>query len=176
VDKKPLIVVCICAVVLLVLGSLSNVVGYQIKSSTTNQINETGIKVVGVYLKKSWGYIYPFIELVFDIQNVGTKDITEYEGYGECHRIFIHPKDIIIDGFHSWIGVPWKPQEIRSISFFTLPLRTEERQNFYEVNLSFSTVIPEYNTIIFQGKYRFYQSSVSNMSGIWFWLANLIGR
>ena len=28
-DKKPLIVVSICAVVLLVLGSLSNVVGYQ---------------------------------------------------------------------------------------------------------------------------------------------------
>jgi hypothetical protein len=37
VDKKPLIVVSICAVVLLVLGSLSNVVGYQsVKSSTVN--------------------------------------------------------------------------------------------------------------------------------------------
>jgi hypothetical protein len=35
-DKKPLIVVSICAVVLLVLGSLSNVVGYQsITSATT---------------------------------------------------------------------------------------------------------------------------------------------
>ena len=36
-DKKPLILVSICAVVLLVLGSLSNVVGYQsVKSTTVN--------------------------------------------------------------------------------------------------------------------------------------------
>jgi hypothetical protein len=36
-DKKPLIVVSICAVVLLVLGSLSNVVGYQsVKSTETD--------------------------------------------------------------------------------------------------------------------------------------------
>ena len=36
-DKKPLIGVSICAVVLLVLGSLSNVVGYQsVKSTTVN--------------------------------------------------------------------------------------------------------------------------------------------
>jgi len=34
-DKKPLIVVSLCAVVLLVLGSLSNVVGYQSVKSTT---------------------------------------------------------------------------------------------------------------------------------------------
>jgi hypothetical protein len=37
-DKKPLIGVSICAVVLLVLGSLSNVVGYQsVKSTTVNE-------------------------------------------------------------------------------------------------------------------------------------------
>jgi len=36
-DKKPLIVVSLCAVVLLVLGSLSNVVGYQsVKSTAVN--------------------------------------------------------------------------------------------------------------------------------------------
>ena len=35
-DKKPLIVVSICAVVLLVMGSLSNVVGYQSVKSTVN--------------------------------------------------------------------------------------------------------------------------------------------
>jgi len=40
-DKKPLIVVSICAVVLLVLGSLSNVVGYQtVQTSQQNVINE----------------------------------------------------------------------------------------------------------------------------------------
>ena len=39
-DKKPLIVVSICAVVLLVLGSLSNVVGYQsVQVSKQNTIN-----------------------------------------------------------------------------------------------------------------------------------------
>ncbi len=36
-DKKPLIVVSICAVVLLVLGSLSNVVGYQTVQSSNQQ-------------------------------------------------------------------------------------------------------------------------------------------
>jgi hypothetical protein len=36
VDKKPLIGLSICAVVLLVLGSLSNVVGYQSVKSTVN--------------------------------------------------------------------------------------------------------------------------------------------
>jgi len=41
VDKKPLIVVSICAVVLLVLGSLSNVVGYQtVQSSNQSVIKE----------------------------------------------------------------------------------------------------------------------------------------
>jgi hypothetical protein len=35
-DKKPLIVINLCAVVLLVLGSLSNVVGYQSVKSTVN--------------------------------------------------------------------------------------------------------------------------------------------
>lgn len=35
-DKKPLIAVCICIVVLFVLGSLSNVVGYQSVKSTVN--------------------------------------------------------------------------------------------------------------------------------------------
>lgn len=35
-DRKPLIVVSLCAVVLLVLGSLSNVVGYQSVKSTVN--------------------------------------------------------------------------------------------------------------------------------------------
>ena len=40
-DKKPLIVVSICAVVLLFLGSLSNVVGYQsVQSSNQNVIKE----------------------------------------------------------------------------------------------------------------------------------------
>jgi hypothetical protein len=41
VDKKPLIVVSICAVVLLVLGSLTNVIGYQtVQSSNQNVIKE----------------------------------------------------------------------------------------------------------------------------------------
>ena len=40
-DKKPLIVVSLCAVVLLVLGSLSNVVGYQsLQTSQQNLIKE----------------------------------------------------------------------------------------------------------------------------------------
>jgi len=36
-DRNPLVGVCICAVVLLVLGSLSNVVGYQTVQSTNHQ-------------------------------------------------------------------------------------------------------------------------------------------
>jgi len=37
-DKKPLIGVCICAVVLLVLASLTNVVGYQTAQSSNKEI------------------------------------------------------------------------------------------------------------------------------------------
>jgi hypothetical protein len=37
-DKKPLIVVSICAVVLLVMGSLSTVVGYQIDKTTQKNL------------------------------------------------------------------------------------------------------------------------------------------
>jgi hypothetical protein len=44
-DKKPLIVVSICAVVLLVLGSLSNVVGYQSVKSTLNDSPLFSIKI-----------------------------------------------------------------------------------------------------------------------------------
>ena len=36
-DKKPLIGVCICAVVILILGSLTNVVGYQTVQSLNPQ-------------------------------------------------------------------------------------------------------------------------------------------
>jgi hypothetical protein len=44
-DKKPLLVISICAVILLVLGSLSNVVGYQTVQSSnqntiTNEVNQ----------------------------------------------------------------------------------------------------------------------------------------
>jgi len=50
VDKKPLIAVSLCAVVLLLLGSLSNVVGYQSVKSTVNDsplfsISEQNIKM-----------------------------------------------------------------------------------------------------------------------------------
>ena len=38
-DKKPLIVVSLCAVVLLILGSLSNVVGYQ-TSQVSNHVEK----------------------------------------------------------------------------------------------------------------------------------------
>jgi hypothetical protein len=42
-EKKPLIVICICAVVLLVLGSLSNVVGYQSVQTTQQNLLKEGI-------------------------------------------------------------------------------------------------------------------------------------
>ena len=71
-DKKPLIGVSLCAVVLLVLGSLSNVVGYQTEvKENVNSITEeySDITILGVidsfYLGE--GYCLDFI-----IKNIGT--------------------------------------------------------------------------------------------------------
>jgi hypothetical protein len=55
VDKKPLIVVSICAVVLLVVGSLSNVVGYQTVIVSDNPLN---LKLVIVTYKQRFPRIY----------------------------------------------------------------------------------------------------------------------
>jgi len=62
VNKKPLIVVSIIAVVLLVLGSLSNVVGYQTvqTSSGINKRNVVGLEgnwlgfILDVFDNYSW--------------------------------------------------------------------------------------------------------------------------
>ena len=71
-DKKPLIVVSICAVVLLVLGSLSNVVGYQsVKLTTVNDsplfttrtqraTNQQQTSITSQYLGMSKGNLLKF--------------------------------------------------------------------------------------------------------------------
>jgi len=70
-DKKPLIVVSLCAVVLLVLGSLSNVVGYQsVKSSvsdsplfqtrTQRAINQQQVILSSKYLGRGKGNLLQF--------------------------------------------------------------------------------------------------------------------
>ncbi len=73
-DKKPLIVVSLCAVVLLVLGSLSNVVGYQsVKSTTVNDsplfatrtqraTNQQQNSITSQYLGKGNLWQFPMID------------------------------------------------------------------------------------------------------------------
>jgi hypothetical protein len=97
-DKKPLIVVSICAVVLLVLGSLSNVVGYQTVMSTsvndsplfqtrtqkaTNQQQNSINPQYLFYYAFVWGYYEKMAKDIyfFNIWNSNTNDTINVLGY-----------------------------------------------------------------------------------------------
>ena len=101
-DKKPLIVVSICAVVLLVLGSLSNVVAYQINQKTQDITIEgkqikistptkiEGLRFIDIWLHfdaRDWGYW-----LGISVQNIGTETIHRIDADGEWNFVFFHHK------------------------------------------------------------------------------------
>ena len=69
-DKKPLIVVSICAVVLLVLGSLSNVVGYQLVKSIQNHPPNAPDIIGPEELKVGISYVFAFVTTDPDGDNV----------------------------------------------------------------------------------------------------------
>jgi hypothetical protein len=69
-DKKPLIVVSICVVVLLVLGSLSNVVGYQTVKSLENHAPNAPDIIGPEELKVGISYLFTFVTTDPDGDNV----------------------------------------------------------------------------------------------------------
>ena len=60
-DKKPLIVVSICAVVLLVMGSLNNVVGYQTAQTKQHELLKDKISHLGKVASSGIGSFLYFV-------------------------------------------------------------------------------------------------------------------
>jgi hypothetical protein len=181
-DKKPLIVVSLCAVVLLVMGSLSNVVGYQInQNEQQNLVTEMnnisvpsgidGLEIVGF----SFATLSPSYDwFVVQVKNIGNETIHSIICDGYCHKVFFHRDDVQWGG--PWIGHHgWKPQQICNISWYLIPAHEYNIQHFYEMKFIIRVDAPGYNVLEVEGKYRLHRSSVSPMSGNWLWLANLLG-
>ncbi len=118
--KKPLIVVSICAVVLLVLGSLSNVVGYQENNLRKQEIidhENSSLQVVitrpenGVYFKEE--KILPFcVPLVISGNITIWWEVINGSGF---NRLDIYINDVLQYTFegpgpeYGWCLLPWKP-------------------------------------------------------------------
>jgi len=90
-DKKPLIVVSLCAVVLLVLGSLSHVVGYQTQE-TGNQSSSRG---TWLYVGGSGPGNYTAIQ---DAINTSSNGDTVFVYAGTYHENVIVNKTVILRG------------------------------------------------------------------------------
>jgi hypothetical protein len=100
-DKKPLIGVSICAMILLVLGSLTNVVGYQSVKSTVNDsplfqtrtqraTNQQQNSITSQYLGMGKGILFQFPmrdnrteSLIKAIEYIGKMDDETYERFTE---------------------------------------------------------------------------------------------
>jgi len=187
VDKKPLIGVSICAVVLLVLGSLSNVVGYQIDKTTQKNLlkeeNNTSTLTQTEELKIVYIWLYEDFRdwqthLSIGIQNNGTKTIHFIHADGEWNTVFRNYNDIYHDDYENDITL--EPQEIYNFKIFNLPMGGPLQiiPFFVRIAVHISVDNPDYNIIDIEGKYQysFADSTISPMSGIWLWLANLLGR
>jgi len=181
-DKKPLIVVSICAVVLLVMGSLSNVVGYQLnqdikqsllkeKISTSTLGGIEGLKIVSMSIE----YLpqHSFAEVRVAVQNIGNETIHFVNAGGSrCHLIFFNRDDYL--GTGSSLQCSWGPQEIIHINFFYI-LPYSFIPHFYNMKFQIYVDAPNYNVFEMEGKYRVEEFYISPMSGNWLWLANLLG-
>ena len=95
-DKKPLIGVSICAVILLVLGSLSNVVGYQSVKSTANDSPLFQTRTQRATNQQ---------------QNILT---SQYLGKGKSYNLLILPRPYETDSIHDIIS---KIQAMDDVSF-----------------------------------------------------------
>ncbi len=156
--KKPLIVVSLCAVVLLILGSLSNVVGYQTQMKEDN--NSTSeerpdliiVGVEGHYDAQFGG----FFRCVF--KNIGTTPIEDYQlqidgyrGFGLRH--FIHSNI----GGHTNL----EPGETRDYPFDCPPLFI----GVLRLRCHISTSIPEEDMTNNRFAHSFF---VVNLGPFWF--------
>jgi hypothetical protein len=181
-DKKPLIGVSICAVVLLVLGSLSNVVGYQLnqdirqhllkeKNNTSTLGGIEGLKIVRMSIEYRPQHSYE--EVILDVQNIGNETIHFVNAGGSrCYLIFFNRDDYLGSG--SSIQGNWEPQETIRINFFYL-IPSTFIPHFYDMKFQIYVDAPNYNVFEMEGKYRVEGVYISPMSGNWLWLANLLG-
>jgi hypothetical protein len=104
-DKRPLIVVSICAMVLLVLGSLSNVVGYQtVQSSNQNTVISKSyvndIVINGTMGQNGW-YISP-VSITFEDELLYYVNIDEGDWF-----VYTEPIIVDTDGIHTllWYSI-----------------------------------------------------------------------
>jgi len=181
-DKKPLIVVSICAVVLLVMGSLSNVVGAQEVNNSKNGIDvggdatspsmkNEGFKLLNLRVKTAFYYGY---ELFLVIQNNGTETINYIHGHGEYIQVFkpkVHYNGSI------WLYETFEPGETFIVGAFYMPLNMWTK-GYFRINISVESDVPSYNHIIINDRYCFglqHGNPVLPMHGILDWLADLLG-
>jgi len=174
-DKKPLIIVSICAVVLLVMGSLSNVMGYQIGSSPINRTSVEGIKLINLRVRTVSATLDPHTELEITFQNTGDKIFDEVKCEGELTTIFLyHHKPYYDIGYHHHGSI--KPQETMTITCFFLPYNINYYRHYYFLNVTLTAETPEYSPLRILGYYCFYDTSVSSMSSFMMLLAIILSR
>jgi hypothetical protein len=182
VDKKPLIVASLCVVVLLILGSLTNVVGYQIdenlnqkiigeycKTSAPAKTNE--LKLVNMWIDWDMYNDYLFIS----IQNNGTKTIHSIHVYAEWNNVFLNHHTIYRKSFSK--STTLEPQGIYNFLAFNIPLNFWV-QTFLRIFIHIMVIdpYPFYDTLHIEDKYCIdVYKIIRPMSGIPLWLANILG-
>jgi hypothetical protein len=180
-DKKPLIVVSIIAVVLLVLGSFNNVAGYQeiknskheiavVGNSTSTSMKIGGLKLLNMRIKSQpWHYGYL---LLLDIQNIGTETIHKISGYAEYSRL-LKREDSYSGNF--WLSETLEPQETCIVDVFFMPLTMWHRM-FFRIYIDVEADVPSYNHLIINDRYCIgADGDYIRPMGILGWLAYLLG-
>ena len=119
-NKKPLIVVSLCAVVLLVLGSLSNVVGFETEGKeniTSISEGSPDITIVGVEYHYYFddGYVLNFI-----IKNIGDAPTQEVVYTSDSYVFGLIPHSHCEGTFGSPSFEPGDTEELPITSFYPL--------------------------------------------------------
>ena len=181
--KKPLIVVSLCAVVLLVLGSLSNVVGAQevknskheitvVGNTTSTSMKTGGLKLLNMRIQYDPSF-YTFL-LKLDIQNNGTETIHKFSWHIEYYQIF--NRKVNYSGNY-WDFQTVEPQETCFVCVGYMPL-SRMTPSFFQMYIDMKTDVSSYNHLIINDRYRFSADgdSIRPMDGILDWLVAFILR
>jgi len=157
-DKKPLIVVSICAVVLLVLGSLSNVVGYRTEikednNSTSEERPDLIILGIEDYYDAQEGG-----SLVCVFQNIGTAPTNDYriqaDGYIGFGFIRIFHLDTLVTHLVN-------PGDIEKETFYYPTLFI----GILRIRCNISTSIPEEDSTNNHFAHSYF---IGNLGSLWF--------
>ncbi len=157
-DKKPLIGVSICAVVLLVLGSLSHVVGYRTEikednNSTSEERPDLIILGVQDYYDAQEGGFFRCV-----IKNIGTAPSEDYQLLIDGYRGF-GLRHVIHSDTHGYTTLD--PGDIRNIEFDCPPLFI----GFLRFRCHIDTSIPEEDITNNRFAHSFF---VVNLGSFWF--------